>query len=240
MLIHGLFGSLENLGVLAKALSESYAVYSLDLPNHGRSPHSDSMTLGSMAADVERWMDEQSIQQAHFIGHSLGGKVAMELALKSAHRIKKLAVIDIAPVRYEPHHTDIFAGLHALDITNLSSRAVADDFLHPYVPELAIRSFLLKNLVKAESGFVWRMNLPAITKNYPSLIGANQLGDTFKGEALFLKGGDSAYIQNDHKDDIAARFPHAKLRIISGVGHWLHAEKPDHVAKILNTYLFDE
>ncbi|MDZ7924149.1 MAG: alpha/beta fold hydrolase [Marinagarivorans sp.] len=174
--------------MLANALSENYAVYSLDLPNHGRSPHSDSMTLGGMAADVERWMDEQSIQRAHFIGHSLGGKVTMELALKSAHRLEKLAVIDIAPVCYEPHHSDIFAGLQALDIANLSSRSVADAFLHPYVPELAIRSFLLKNLVKADSGFEWRMNLSAITKNYPSLIAANQLGDTFKGDVLFFKG----------------------------------------------------
>ncbi len=237
VLIHGLFGSLENLGVLAKALAEGYKVYSIDLPNHGRSFHADSMTLSSMAADVERWMDKNAIERAHFIGHSLGGKVAMELALASTHRVAKLAVIDIAPVLYEPHHTAIFEGLLALDITHLKSRALADDFLSPFVPDLAVRSFLLKNLVKADAGFVWRMNLAAIVKHYASLIGANRHDTAFNGDVLFLKGGDSPYIQNDHKDAIAARFPTAKLRIIPSVGHWLHAEKPDHVSKILLNFL---
>lgn len=237
ILIHGLFGSMENLGAQARALSERFCVHSVDLPNHGRSPHSTQMTLASMAAQLREWMDEQSLERAHIIGHSLGGKVAMELALTNPERCHKLAVLDIAPVQYEPRHNDVFAAFNAVDPALLGDRKDADALMKPYVSELAVRSFLLKNLVKVEQSFAWRMNLPALTASYHELIGQNRCDATFDGPVLFIKGGDSSYITEAYRDAIGSRFPQAKLNIVPATGHWLHAEKPEQVARILARFL---
>ncbi|HEY7773437.1 MAG TPA: alpha/beta fold hydrolase [Marinagarivorans sp.] len=238
VLLHGLFGSMENLGVLARDLAPRAKVYSVDLPNHGRSPHTAAMSLSSLAQALLEWLDEQAIDRASFVGHSLGGKVAMELALMAPERCRKLAVIDIAPVRYEPHHAAVFEGLLAINPAALTSRSDADSQLKTYVPALPVRSFLLKNLQKTDAGYAWRMNLPVLRDTYPALIEANrQPSVPFDGEVLFVKGGDSSYILEEHRDAIQSRFPHAKLRIVAGTGHWLHAEKPEHLGRILNRFL---
>jgi len=238
LLIHGLFGSLENLGALARPLAESFTVYSLDLPNHGRSPQVDSMSLASMTETLLAWLDEQKLGQVHLLGHSLGGKVAMELELRHPERVKNLAVLDIAPVDYPPHHNDVFAGLLALDTTQLQSRSEADHLLKAHVPEIAVRSFLLKNLVKdPQGGFAWRMNLPIIHRDYPQLIAANRRGASFGGNTLFIKGGNSDYLQAKYRDDILERFPKAAIKIVPDTGHWLHAEKPELVARLVKRFL---
>ena len=240
ILIHGLFGSMENLGGQARALAEHFNVYSIDLPNHGRSYHCDVMSLDSMAQDVIAWMDEQNIDSAFLVGHSLGGKVAMEVALRAPQKCKKLVVLDIAPVQYEPRHGSVFKGLLGLDLAALSSRSKADAQLSVEVKELAVRSFLLKNLIKQPEGFRWRMNLPAINACYRNLIAGNQTPRLpFSHPVLFIKGGDSDYILEAHRDAITARFPNAKLRIIPNTGHWLHVEKPRHVATLITHFLMD-
>ncbi|WP_054112691.1 alpha/beta fold hydrolase [Marinagarivorans algicola] len=238
VILHGLFGSMENLGAQARALAKHFCVYSIDLPNHGRSAHGATMTLSSMAAQVNDWMEAQGLPSASFVGHSLGGKVAMELVLQQPEKCQKLVVLDIAPVHYEPHHTKVFKGLLALNPAQLVSRTDADTQLKREVSEPAVRSFLLKNLVKEAQGFSWRMNLPVIYASYPNLITANTLPETpYEGDVLFIKGGKSDYILEQHRDAIAARFPKAKLRLVSGVGHWLHAEKPEHVAQLVMHFL---
>lgn len=239
VLIHGLFGSLENLGALAKLLSQHFTVYSVDLPNHGRSPHTADMSLQSMAAAVGEWMDGQGLSSAHFLGHSLGGKTAMEFALRHPARVRKLIVVDIAPVGYPPHHNDVFAGLLNIDPDSLGSRQEADHLLLPHVPELAVRSFLLKNLVKEESGFHWRMNLPVIHRCYSQLISANSGELSFAGDVLFFKGGNSDYIGESQRDAILDKFPNAQLKVIANTGHWLHAEKPELVATLSLKFLQD-
>lgn len=241
ILIHGLFGSMENLGALARPLAEQFSVYSLDLPNHGRSPHSDQMTLGSMAEDVLAWMDREGLQQAHMLGHSLGGKIAMEVALQYPERVKSLILVDIAPVSYPLHHNDVFDGLLAVNPSQLESRSQADKQLQPFVPEIAVRSFLLKNLVKApEGGFAWRMNLPVIHQQYEELITGNRADASFPGRTLFIKGGNSNYIQQKHRDDIISRFPQASIKVVPETGHWLHAEKPELVARLVQRFLTAE
>lgn len=239
ILLHGLFGSMENLGALARPLADFYCVHSLDLPNHGRSPHTDTLDLASMAAAVEAWMDTQGIKKAAIIGHSLGGKTAMELALKRPDRITALAVIDIAPVYYPPHHNDVFEGLRQIDPASIQQRSEADALMLPFVPEIAVRSFLLKNLVKEETGFSWRMNLPVISRDYPALIAGNSLG-VFTGPVLFLKGGNSEYVTAAHKNEILSRFPQAQLKIVPDTGHWLHAEKPELVSGLILRFLRGE
>ncbi|WP_045857190.1 alpha/beta fold hydrolase [Teredinibacter purpureus] len=237
VLIHGLFGSLENLGGLARQLAEHYHVFSLDLPNHGRSQHTEDTSLSQMADSVFRWLNAQPFQHASFIGHSLGGKVAMELALCHPEKVDRLAVLDIAPVHYAPHHEQVFKGLLSLQPATLPSRSEADAQLSAYVPELPIRSFLLKNLVRQEQGFGWRMNLPTLHRHYARLVSGNRRGQVYKGNTLFLKGGNSDYIGEQHRDEILSRFPNAKVKIVAGTGHWLHADKPDLVARLLQRFL---
>ena len=234
IMLHGLFGSMENLGAIAKPLAEHFTVHSLDLPNHGRSPHTAELNLGTMAQAVKDWMDLTGIHQARVFGHSLGGKTAMELALTYPDRVTKLVVADIAPVVYPPHHDEVFAGLLSIEPDSLGSRTEADQLLLPYVPETAVRSFLLKNLVKEEeSGFRWRLNLPVIHRSYAALISANRDDKSFAGPVLFLKGGNSDYyIGEQYRNDIVSRFPAAELKVVANTGHWLHAEKPDLVASL--------
>jgi esterase len=241
LLIHGLFGSLENLGALARPLAETFKVYSLDLPNHGRSPHVNSMNLKSMTDDLLAWLDEQKLQQVHLLGHSLGGKVAMELALRHPQRVKSLIVLDIAPVDYPPHHNQVFAGMLALDSTQLQSRSDADRQLQSHVPETAVRSFLLKNLVREPGGgFSWRMNLSVIHRDYQQLIAGNRSNAVFDGNTLFIKGGNSDYLQTKYRSEILERFPRAAIKIVPGTGHWLHAEKPELVARLVKRFLQTE
>ncbi|RRJ82385.1 alpha/beta fold hydrolase [Aestuariirhabdus litorea] len=229
LLIHGLFGSLENLGYLAKQFSAHFTVYSLDMRNHGRSPHQDLMSYELMVGDLLRFMEQQQLQRVNLLGHSMGGKVAMQLALSHPERVSRLIVADIAPVTYEDHHRDIFKGLLSFDPATLTSRAEADRLLAPFVHELAVRSFLLKNLVRRSDGlggFGWRVNLPVLHGQYQNIMRGQQ-GTPFEGPTLFIKGGNSDYILPRHRDRVAKLFPHAELKVISGTGHWLHAEKPD-------------
>lgn len=237
VLIHGLFGSLENLGSIARQLAERFCVYSLDLPNHGRSPHTDDTSLAHMAGVVSQWLHQQHFSQASFIGHSMGGKVAMELALTEPDLVDRLAVLDIAPVYYSPHHNRVFEGLLSLQPDALASRAEADAYLSLHVQEPAVRSFLLKNLVKQEQGYGWRMNLATLHNSYERLVGANRSDTVFQGRTLFLKGANSNYIKPEYREEIRRRFPSSLVQVVAGTGHWLHAEKPDRVAQLLLEFL---
>lgn len=238
ILVHGLFGSLENLGMIARLLSQSYEVHSLDMRNHGRSPHSPVMHYEAMAADIVRYMDEAGLASAILLGHSMGGKAVMTLALKYPDRVQQVIVADIAPVDYPPHHTDIFAGLQALDVAALRSRQEADEALKPFVPEVPVRQFLLKNLVKhGATGFAWRMNLPVLIAEYHRILEGQPDDQVFDKPVLFVIGGHSDYVSAKHQDRVLARFPQAKVRVIPGTGHWLHAEKPDLFAGIVERFL---
>ena len=153
IILHGLFGSLENWASQARALSAQFSVTAVDLRNHGRSPHRPEMGFSQMADDVVQLMDSMNIDTAHIIGHSMGGKTAMQLALDCPDRVDRLVVVDIAPREYPPHHEEIFAALNSIDLAGLTSRNDADRQISAAVPELAIRSFLLKNLQRTEQGF---------------------------------------------------------------------------------------
>lgn len=238
VLIHGLFGSHDNLGMIARLLAEHFTVYSIDLPNHGRSPHSQSTNLDQMVAQVSLWLDSVGLDCTHILGHSLGGKVAMEMALRYPDRVKQLIIMDIAPVLYQSQHNSVFEGLLAIDVEKLNSRSEADQILKAYVEELPVRSFLLKNLSKSPQGnYAWRMNLSALYEGYSQLIRENSEGARFEGKTLFLKGGNSDYIQDSHKDAILNRFPATSLKVVANTGHWLHAEKPEIIAKLAIKFL---
>lgn len=238
LILHGLFGSLSNWGWQSKMLAKDYAVTGLDLRNHGNSPHSDVMSYELMAADVIEFMDDNSLERCHVLGHSMGGKVAMQMALQHPHRISGLVIADVAPVAYESGHDTIFEGLQQLDISVVRSRAEADKGLANYIEDESIRRFILTNLVRLEAGgFKWRMNVSALIDCYGSLKAELAPGRRFNNEVLFIKGALSNYITAAHREAILARFPAAKVKSILGAGHWLHAEKPQAFLKIVKDYL---
>lgn len=238
ILIHGMFGSLSNLGVLARPLVDHCRVISVDLRNHGDSPHKQIMDLPSMAADIVQLMDDLAISSATLIGHSLGGKVAMQVALNSPSRVNGLVVADIAPVTYQGGQDQALAALQALSGVQVESRSAADKLLSDYVEEPGVRAFLLKNLARDSSGgYSLKLNISSIVENYSTTLVAAPTGDTFSGPTLFLKGETSAYIQDKHQPVIRQMFPRARLEVVAGAGHWLHAEKPREVNELIAAFL---
>jgi len=240
ILLHGLFGMGDNLGMVAKPLIEKYHVYSLDLRNHGRSFRAESMTFSDMAEDVVQFMDKLDISSAFFIGHSLGGKVAMQVALQSPERVSKLVVADIAPVAYAGSHDDVFAGLRAVDLNLINSRRQAETILRDYIADAGVRLFLMKSLYRNDQGkFAWRMNIQSLEACYEQLRSANESEDPFDGPTLFIKGEQSSYITERHRGAIVNSFPSAKVKIIQNTGHWLHAEKTVAFNRLVNNF-FEE
>jgi esterase len=225
ILIHGLFGRLENLNMVAKALSENYRVTSVDVRNHGDSFHDVVMDYPSMAQDVVELMQHLAIDSAIILGHSMGGKIAMELALTMPERVEKLIVADIAPVEYPPHHRDIIAGLKSIDVTAVSKRKDADNQLSKYVDNIGVRQFLLGNLSNENGQYSFKCNIDHIAKNYPNIMKTYQGSNIYSGATLFIKGANSDYILPEHRAEIVRLFPQSRARVIQGAGHWLHAEK---------------
>ncbi len=237
MLLHGIFGSCDNLGVISRALVDHYETHSLDLRNHGNSPHCEKMDYPLMAKDVVALMDKLKIEQTHLLGHSMGGKVAMQLALNYPQRVNKLIVSDISPVGYQARHDNVLEGLFAIDLKAVSSIRDADNQLAKWVEEPAVRGFLLKNLKRDEQkNYYWRLNLEAIKSNYAPLA-AGVEGTPFNGPTLFVKGENSAYIQEKHHDKIQHLFPNSRVEVIAGAGHWLHADKPQEFNQLVLSFL---
>jgi esterase len=237
-LIHGLFGSLSNLGNLARALAPNYRVISVDLRNHGDSPHDSEMSLLSMAEDMVELMDALSIGEAFFVGHSLGGKVAMQLAMSCPQRVIGLVVADIAPVSCKENNSNIIKALRYLSNVEIKDRKSADTVLADQGIEAPIRAFLLKNLYrKAEGQFALKLNVNAIAANYGDRLVHAPQGDNYLGPSLFLKGEKSTYIEQSHIAIIHCLFPNAALQVVEGVGHWLHAEKPDQFNHLVSTFI---
>lgn len=241
ILLHGMFGMGDNLSMVARPLSEHFEVHRLDLRNHGRSFRDKSMSFPEMADDVLRWMDHQGITRAHLLGHSLGGKVAMQVALQQPQRVERLVVADIAPVAYQGNHDAVFAGLNAVIPRAVASRREAETVLKEFVEEPGVRLFLLKSLYRNEQGeFAWRMNVEGLRDNYGELCKANTTQAPFTGPTLFIKGENSNYIRMEYRDEIEQLFPAAQFKIIQNTGHWLHAEKPAAFNHLVNKFLLED
>jgi esterase len=240
LILHGLFGSLENWGAQVKRLGEQFDVIATDLRNHGRSPHDARMDYTAMADDLIELMDNLQLEHVCLMGHSMGGKAAMQLAMDHPHRVARLIVVDIAPVEYPPHHDAVFDGLNSIDLGSLKSRRDADNLLSRYVECEATRAFLLKNLYRDETGrFAWRMNLPVLQQQYAHISAAPE-GTPYPGPVLFIKGGASGYIRAEHQSAILSRFPSASFKIIEGAGHLPHVEKPAAFTRLVEKFLTPE
>lgn len=227
ILLHGLFGMGDNLGALSRALSTQYQVISVDLRNHGRSPWADSMALADMAGDVIALLDRLGVEMADVVGHSLGGKVAMQVALDYPNRVRRLVVADIAPVEYAGNHDEVFKALAAVTLSTVQSRSEVAAILAEQLEEEGVPQFLLKSLYRTEQGsYAWRMNVGTLFERYQQLRAGYDGSGQFNGPTLFIKGENSNYVQAQHQSCIEKLFPHYRFKIIQGTGHWLHVEKP--------------
>lgn len=242
IMLHGMFGSFENLGAIARELQKYFTLYRVDLRNHGRSPHADTMSFPEMAADVFELMEDEGIESANILGHSLGGKVAMQMAFDRPEKIRRLVVLDIAPVTYPSHHNAILDGLKHIDPSTTDSRKAVDEQLKEYVDEVGVRQFILKNLARKETGeFFWRLNVNAVLNCYDSLrVAIGDAATPCDKSVLFLKGENSNYIQTRNHEEIHAKFPRAKIKTVENASHWLHAESPAVVAQSAIDFLLEE
>lgn len=237
VLLHGLFGNLDNLGLLARDLREDHQVLSVDLRNHGQSFHSDEHNYDVLASDVLRLLDHLSIETAVVVGHSMGGKVAMALAGLAPTRVHKLIVLDMAPVQYtQARHDNVFKGLEAVLTARPQSRQQALSLLAQHIDIDGVRQFLSKSLYKEGDHLAWRFNVTSLKNNYWDILGWQSLSPV-DVPTLFLKGGDSDYLTAEHQPAVQAQFRHAKAHVIANTGHWLHAEKPAEVLRAIRKFI---
>jgi esterase len=233
VLIHGLFGSLDNLGVLARDLGQNHTLLQIDLRNHGLSPRSSEMNYAAMAQDVVETLEEYAFEKAIIIGHSMGGKVAMALTAIAPERIDKLVLIDIAPVDYQVRrHDEIFAAINAVSSSGAKTRQQAAMVMREHLNEEGVIQFLLKSFADGE----WKFNVPVLWEQYENIVGWQAI-PTWNEPALFIRGGASPYVDESHRETLLAQFPQARAHVVAGAGHWVHAEKPDAVLRAIHRFI---
>ena len=239
IILHGLFGMLDNWQTFAKQLADLHTVYIVDQRNHGRSFHSDDFSYSLSANDIASWIKEMGIENPHIMGHSMGGKTAMQLAIEWPELIASLIVVDIAPKAYPDAHSAYLKAILGLDIEHISTRQEADRLLSQSIPEAGVRLFLLKNLSRyAEKGFVWKANFQAIHDNYEKIRGAITSEFPVDIPALFVRGSQSHYISAQDYAPIKKVFPSAHITTIDS-GHWIHAEQPEALLSLVTRHLND-
>lgn len=238
VILHGLLGSGDNWQGLAKGWAQDFDMLIPDLRNHGRSPHADEAGFSAMATDVIELMDEAGLAQVTVLGHSLGGKVAMRLAMDFPERVKGLIVVDIAPKAYPPAHQALLEALLAVDLSRFTTRSEVETVLAGSIPEPAIRQWLLKNLGRDAAGALcWKPNLPVLHKCLMELSAGFADLRQYPGPALFVTGGRSNYVQPEDTPLIQERFPQARLEVIPGAGHWVHVDAPGRLGELVKEFL---
>ncbi|NVJ85027.1 MAG: alpha/beta fold hydrolase [Algoriphagus sp.] len=237
VILHGLFGSADNWFSIARELENEFTLYLVDQRNHGESPHAEEWNYEVMVEDLRELIDEEGLSEIFLMGHSMGGKTAMNFAVTYPDRVERLIVADISPRYYPIHHQTILEGLNSINLSEIQSRKDADDQLARYINIPGIRQFLLKSLGRDRNGFYWKINLPVITEKIEEVGKALEEDTVYEGPTLFLAGANSNYIQQSDLPDILEHFPNYELEFIEGAGHWLHAEKPDAVVREIRRFL---
>ncbi|MCG9684323.1 alpha/beta fold hydrolase [Vibrio sp. Isolate23] len=237
VLIHGLFGNLDNLGLLARDLRQDFQVVSIDLRNHGLSFQSPQHNYELMAEDVLNTLQHLELERYILIGHSMGGKVAMKLAELAQTQVEKLLVLDMAPVAYsQRRHDNVFAGLKAVLEQKPTSRKQALDILAQHIEIEGVRQFLGKSLYNKGEHLEWRFNVASLWDNYAQILGWNPI-DKITTPTLMVKGGDSDYLTTEHQSEVQKQFANVKAHVIANTGHWLHAEKPQEVLRAIRKFI---
>lgn len=240
-ILHGLFGISDNWASLAKRWAEYYTVYAIDLRNHGQSPHADEWNYSVMSADIAELIRDEQLEQAAIIGHSMGGKVAMRLALDHPELLSHLIVSDIAPRAGTNTQRDVVEALEAVQPNRLASRKEAETILDQYLSDTGTKQFLLKNLYWKENGnekiLDWRFNLEVISKNLNEVIAATDSPSPCYVDTLFVRGERSNYITAEDETEIAYIFPNSRVATIPNAGHWIHADQPVAFFEEVNRFL---
>jgi len=238
ILLHGLLGSLDNWQTPARRFARHFQVFAVDQRNHGHSPHGDPISFDAMAADVLEFMDAHGLAGAHLLGHSMGGKTAMQFALRHPERVRKLVVVDVAPRAYPPHHAPALAALLALDLRAFHRRDQLDAALAKSIEDPVVRRFLLKNAARDAAGaFRWKANLRGLWENHERLAAAVSGDIPFTKPALFVRGEKSDCIGEADLELIGRLFPRATVRTIAGAGHWVHADEPEALCETVLKFL---
>lgn len=236
ILLHGLFGSGSNWGAITKHFSQYFQVISVDLRNHGNSPHSDTQHYTDMAQDIAEFCDALNLRTAHLLGHSLGGKVAMQFATTFPDRVDKLVVVDMAIRAYADAHTQLMDAMLAIDLSTMRSRNEVDLELSTSIDEAMVRQFLLMNLVRSSDQLIWRINLAGLKANYPAMQQAVCESVLYDKASLFIRGEHSDYVRDDDVNDIKSHFTKAEFASLP-TGHWVHAEQPQAFIALVERFL---
>lgn len=237
VILHGMFGFSDNWQTVAKALADHHTVITPDLRNHGRSPHFPTHSYVEMADDVRHLLEGKWVFRTALAGHSMGGKVAMHLAMHYPDLVQRLIVLDIAPGQASGNHDDIFKALNAIDFSVHTTREAVEDVMKPLIPQIGVRQFLLKNITRNAHGeLIWKMNLPVISEYYDEILSPVS-GDPFPNPTLFIRGERSDYIKDSDFALIQQLFPQSEVVTIPGAGHWVHAEQPQAVIDTMRKFL---
>jgi pimeloyl-ACP methyl ester carboxylesterase len=239
IVLHGLLGMLDNWQTQCKLYAEQhFKVFALDQRNHGKSPHIETFNYEVMAEDVRDFMKQHQIASAHVLGHSMGGKTAMQFALMYPELVDKLVIVDVAPRKYESAHDDILDAMCSLKLKEFKERAEVDAELSKRLPAFSLRQFILKNLSRNDAGeFKWKVNLSIIKRHYPEIADDITTRGKFDKPTLFIKGGRSRYISKSNEPRIHKLFPLAKIETIANAGHWIHADAAEEFGKIVLRFL---
>jgi esterase len=236
IILHGFFASSRNWRKIAERLSSAYHVYVVDMRNHGSSPHHPKMDYPSMTADILRFMDEHALTTAHVVGHSMGGKIAMWLALNHPERLGKLIVVDIAPKSYTHNFDKTIQALIDLPLAEIQHRKQAEQMLAKNIPELDYRQFLLQNMVLEDGSYHWRVDLAIFLLTAPNILAfpETQGKSSYSGQTLFVAGANSFYLT---EKDTLHLFPNALFETIADAGHWVHAQQPEIFTEVVENFL---
>jgi len=238
IILHGLFGMLDNWHSFARQLGELFHVIVVDQRNHGQSFHSEAFDYNILASDLNEFMENKDIPCAHIIGHSLGGKTLLQFMNDFPMKVDKAVIIDIAPKAYSGGHEEIISAMLSLDLSNISTRSEAYNSMLDKISDPAIVNFLLKNLKRQNKhSFSWKANIHSLEKNYDHIKSGIYRKDPYYGKVLFVKGGKSTYITEEDEKRIKDTYVNSQVVNISGAGHWIHTEKPDELLEVLDGFL---
>ncbi len=237
LIVPGLFGSISNWRSIAKQLSNSRTVIVVDQRNHGRSPHAESQSYADMVSDLVELCRDLQLASVDVAGHSMGGKVAMLLAVHHPDLLRSLVILDIAPVTYSHSHAPFLKALLDIDLSTLESRGGADRALRDAIPDTSTRLFLLQSLTGSPGNYKWRLNLKVLHDYMDEIIGFPDIDIHSEVDTLIIAGADSTYLLSEHHARLSELFPRSKFASVANAGHWLHAEQPEAVIKLMENFL---
>jgi pimeloyl-ACP methyl ester carboxylesterase len=236
LIVHGLFGSGRNWGVIARHLADARDVITVDMRNHGQSPRAESQSYADMAGDLAEVIRACG-GKVDLLGHSMGGKAAMQLALTQGDLIRRLVVADIAPVPYSHDQSGHIHAMRGLDVSGNPTRGEADRRLSATIADPALRAFFLQSIDLKATPPVWRLNLDVLEAEMPKIVGWPGTQGQFDNAALFLTGSESHYVKAEYREAIRALFPKARFAKLPGAGHWLHADRPREFEETVKVFL---